>query len=100
MHGDKVKVGVDERGRPIYDYIMIPGITIHVILQQDRVSLSSGGAIRLNLASLNMLVSGNEVCEKEIKVNSGFMIHGSKFKVVSISRLRIGLLEVTLEKTP
>lgn len=95
---EKINTGkFDQFGKPIYEYVKVPGFDIQVIVDEERITLN-GGAFRVNTTNLTMLLPDTEKYRAEVVVNAELVILGRKHRVVNINRFRKGLLEVTLEK--
>lgn len=97
--GERYQDGVDDRGLPIWKYEKIPGRKIYVIIDMDRITIT-GSQIRVNTATMIMLLPDSEENRDEIKVNNEIDVYGKTMKVAAINRLRTGLQEVTLEVKP
>ena len=96
---ERIRDGRNEFGEPNYIYVTTPGFEIDVILRQDKMAIKDG-VIRLNLSSLEMLLPDAAKFREEIKINAEIMVYDLKYKIVDINRVRTGLMETTLEKTP
>ncbi|MEV9639665.1 hypothetical protein ABZ756_03075 [Mammaliicoccus sciuri] len=91
----RVQTGTDSRGRPIYEDVVQPGMSLHGIVEMDRVKMN-GSQIIVNTSVYMMIVPDIEESRGKIKVNDEYDVHGEKMVVANINRLRTGLMEVTL----
>ena len=79
----RVQTGVDERGRPVWDYIEktipLPCATsskIYAVLDNSQMPLSEGA----------MMIKLTYHPEVKIDVNDEFVVHGDKVKITTVSK--------------
>lgn len=93
----EIIIGYDPMGRPIYETVPGESINIDCIVDKIQLSVDFKGAINIPDDKIMVVVQDNEQSNKLI-YNTEFVIVGSKWKVVGISKVRTGLIELSCQK--
>lgn len=90
---EKVLIGHDHAGRPVYEYIQGDPIMIPAIVEQEKFNIE-GGQISYAKDEIIVTVQGNETNLTKLEVNAELELMGQTWKVRHQDFTKKGLLSV------
>ncbi|MCJ7841758.1 hypothetical protein MUB24_12785 [Lederbergia sp. NSJ-179] len=91
---EKVKVGTDDFGRPIYETIYFPNRDVPAIVKYKDIAVVGQYSISFAYKTMNVWIQDNAKNRRDFKVNYVFEMFGRNYKVTNVDIVRNGLLEI------